>query len=52
MHLFFSTPIWASKIDNYEKINQEMLKYINSLQKEDPLGVIKSNFKGWHSKGF
>jgi len=52
MHLFFSTPIWASKIDNYEKVNEEMFSYINELQIKDPQGVIKSNFKGWHSKDF
>ncbi len=52
MHLFFSTPIWTSKINNFEKINDEMLDYISNLQKKDPLGVIKSNFKGWHSKNF
>ncbi len=52
MHLFFSTPIWASKIDNYEKVNEEMFNYINELQIKDPQGVIKSNFKGWHSKDF
>ena len=52
MHLFFSTPIWTSKINNFEKINKEMFDYISSLQKKDPLGIIKSNFKGWHSKNF
>ena len=52
MHLFFSTAVWASKIDNYEKVNNEMLKYIINLQKEDSVGVVKSNFKGWHSKDF
>ena len=52
MHLFFSTPIWTSKIKNSENINNEMYKYIILLQKKDPLGIIKSNFKGWHSKNF
>ena len=52
MHLFFSTPIWVSKIDNHENINEEMSKYITDLQNKDPQGVIKSNFKGWHSKDF
>ena len=52
MHLFFSTPIWASKIEDYKKINIEMLEYINNLQIKDPQGIIKSNFKGWHSKDF
>ena len=52
MHLFFSTPIWASKIPDYEKINEEMLSYIINLRKNDPDGVSKSNFKGWHSNNF
>ena len=52
MHLFFSTPIWASKINNFEDVNFEMFEYITALQKKDPKGIIKSNFKGWHSKNF
>ena len=52
MHLFFSTPIWTTKIDNYENINFMMNNYINNLKKKDPEGVIKSNLKGWHSKNF
>ena len=52
MHLFFSSPIWVSKIDNYEKINNDMLNYILDLKKNDPSGLTKSNFKGWHSKDF
>ena len=52
MHLFFSTPIWTSKIDNHEEINNMMNNYIYNLQKKDPEGVIKSNLKGWHSKNF
>ena len=42
----------TEKISNFENINDEMYEYINSLQKKDPLGVVKSNFKGWHSKDF
>ena len=52
MHLFFSTAVWASKIDNCERINNEMFNYIINLQKKDPVGLIKSNLKGWHSKDF
>lgn len=52
MHLFFSTPIWSSKIENYQTVNDNMLNYITDLQKKDSDGVIKSNFKGWHSKNF
>ena len=52
MHLFFSTPIWAEKIEGYEKVNKEMLAYIINLKEKDPDGVVKSNFNGWHSKDF
>ncbi|MDC1047103.1 TIGR02466 family protein [Alphaproteobacteria bacterium] len=52
MHLFFSTPIWTSKIEEYQTVNDNMLNYISNLQKKDPDGVLKSNFKGWHSKNF
>ena len=52
MHLFFSTPIWTSKIKNYETVNDNMFNYIINLQKKDSDGVLKSNFKGWHSKNF
>jgi len=52
MHLFFSTPVWTSKINNFQSVNNEMHVYIKSLQKKDPLGIVKSNFKGWHSKNF
>jgi uncharacterized protein (TIGR02466 family) len=52
MHLFFSTPVWASKIDDYKKVNLELLNYISELRKNDPEGIVKSNFIGWHSKDF
>lgn len=52
MHLFFSTPVWTSKIDNHKNINSEILDYIYKLQNENPDGVIKSNFSGWHSQDF
>ena len=52
MHLFFSTPVWASKIRDFEKTNTEILSYILELQKKDPEGIIKSNFIGWHSNNF
>ena len=52
MDLFFSTPIWVSKIENYKKVNEDMLAYILDVKKNDPVGLIKSNFKGWHSKDF
>ena len=52
MHLLFSTPIWTFKIDNYKEVNEELYNFILELKKEDPNGVRKSNFNGWHSKDF
>jgi len=52
LKLFFPTPIWVSSIPNHTKINLEILNYILNLQKEDPKGIKKSNFLGWHSKDF
>lgn len=52
MHLFFSTPVWTNKIQNHEEVNDDILKYITSLQKINPKGVTKSNFIGWHSDDF
>jgi len=52
MHLFFSTPVWASKIDNYVNINKELVEYIKELKNKDPDGKKVSNVEGWHSKDF
>ncbi len=51
-NLFFSTPVWAEKIENYKDTNDEIYNYIKKLQKNDCEGIIKSNIKGWHSKDF
>ena len=52
MNLFFSTPVWTNKIDNYKNVNEDIYKYILTLQKTDPNGIYKSNISGWHSKDF
>ena len=52
MHLFFSTPVWASKIENFKNINDDLIKYIDKLKSNDPGGKRVSNVKGWHSKDF
>ena len=52
MHLFFSTPVWNTRLKNFENINKGILNYILELQKTDPKGTNKSNFTGWHSKDF
>jgi len=51
-NLFFSTPVWTSKFEEYEEVNNEIYKYIKKLQQNDTSGIIKSNIKGWHSKDF
>ena len=52
MHLFFSTPIWSAQINNYKDLNEEMYDYILNLREQNPEGIKKSNFNGWHSKDF
>ena len=52
LKLFFPTPIWTSVISDYTNINIEILKYIKNLKEDDPQGIKKSNFLGWHSKDF
>ena len=51
-NLFFSTPIWVSKIDDYKDTNEKIYEYIKNLQNLDNKGLVKSNIKGWHSKNF
>ena len=51
MHLFFSTPIWISQINNFENINKELKNYINK-KNQKTLRDKKSNVNGWHSNEF
>ena len=51
-NLFFSTPVWTSKLENYKDTNELLYKYIIELQNIDNKGIVKSNIKGWHSKNF
>ena len=48
----FPQPIFKYQIDNYKKINEELIKYIYGLHNNDNVGVKKSNINGWHSKPF
>ena len=52
MHLFFSTPVWTFNVESYQEINEDLYSFIVDLKKEDPDGVRRSNFNGWHSKDF
>ena len=51
-NLLFPTPVWTIQLDNYVNINEQMYEYIKSKQKNDEIGTIKSNVKGWHSQDF
>ena len=51
-NLFFSTPVWVSRIDNYKETNEKIYHYIKNLHSADTKGIIKSNVKGWHSNDF
>ena len=48
----FPQPIFKYQVDNYKKINEELIKYIYGLHNNDNVGVKKSNINGWHSKPF
>tara|TARA_Y100000590_G_scaffold339040_1_gene386440 strand:- start:6395 stop:7003 length:609 start_codon:yes stop_codon:yes gene_type:complete len=49
---FFSTPVFHFTLENYEKLNNELEKYILNLKKKDEKGQTKSNAGGWHSDNF
>ena len=51
-NLFFSTPVWVTKINNYKETNEDIYQYIKNLHSADNKGIVKSNVKGWHSKNF
>ena len=51
-NLFFPTPVWTLQLDNYQSINEQMYKFIKTIQSKDQEGISKSNIKGWHSKDF
>ena len=48
----FPQPIFKYEVDNYNNINEQLLKYIYELRKKDNEGVKKSNINGWHSRSF
>mgnify|MGYP001187024816 CR=1 FL=1 len=48
----FPQPIFKYQMDDFKKINEELLKYIYTLHKLDNDGVKKSNINGWHSRPF
>ena len=51
-NLLFPTPVWTMQLDNYKDVNELMYKYIKTHQKNDQIGINKSNVRGWHSQDF
>ena len=52
VYKLFPTPIFHSKVENFEKLNTELESYILNLKKSDEKGQKKSNIGGWHSNNF
>ncbi len=52
LNMVFSTPIWASLINDYEILNVKLYSYIKKIQTDQPDGIKRSNLKGWHSPDF
>ena len=49
---FFPQPIFQYKVEDYQKHNSDLEKYIYELYKNDTKGLSRSNQGGWHSKPF
>ena len=52
VHKYFAQPIFQYELENYERHNQDLKKYIYNAYNEDPNGLSRSNQGGWHSKPF
>tara|TARA_B100001121_G_scaffold253122_1_gene229778 strand:- start:674 stop:1276 length:603 start_codon:yes stop_codon:yes gene_type:complete len=48
----FPEAVLKYKVENYQKFNQELSKYIYELYESDNIGLKKSNKGGWHSQNF
>ena len=47
--MFFPTPIWSIKLAEVEEVNRQLLQVIAGLQKNDQVGLQRSNVGGWQS---
>ena len=52
LYKLFPEPVFKFKLEDYEKHNKDLLKYIYNLYEKDNVGVVRSNVNGWHSKSF
>ena len=49
---YFAHPLFQYKLENFEALNEELLKHIYQLKKDDAKGQRASNINGWHSPFF
>ena len=49
---FFPEPIFKYKVDKFEELNKELIKYVYKLHDDDQEGIKRSNQGGWHSENF
>ena len=52
IHKLFPEPVFHYKLNNYEKHNADLEKYIYEMYEKDKEGIQRSNVNGWHSKNF
>jgi uncharacterized protein (TIGR02466 family) len=45
----FPTPIFQLEVPGFAALNENLLGLVKQLQAEDPTGVRRSNYGGWHS---
>ena len=48
----FPESVFKYKFKKFKEFNPELSKYIYNLNKEDTIGINRSNIGGWHSKDF
>ena len=48
----FPECVFKYKFKKFKEFNPELSKYIYNLNKEDDIGINRSNIGGWHSKDF
>ena len=48
----FQSPVHVFDIDEFDKLQDDLIDHVYKLKKQDPNGHIISNRNGWQSKGF
>jgi uncharacterized protein (TIGR02466 family) len=45
----FPTPIFQHEVPGFAELNERLMSLVTRLQAEDPSGIKRSNYGGWHS---